>query len=106
METQPAAQSPRPDASRAASYVCAGFGLFACVVSFVAWFQSGRVWDLMGALAFAAMTPAWYLRPVSFTRPVGELWKRPRVPLPRVATWLVMAGFFLLCASLLLRLTA
>ena len=107
METQPAAQaSPPPASNRVASYIGAGMGVFASLLPFTLWLQSGRAWHLLSALAFAAMTPAWYLRPISFTQPVGDLWKLRQAPLPRVATWLVMAGFFLLGASVLLRLTA
>jgi len=76
----------------------AAFGAVIAAVALVAWFQSGQVYDLLGALAFGAMAPVWYLLPISFTAPRSQL-KRPRPHLPKWAQALTFAGMLLLFAS-------
>jgi len=103
MNTQPAnAQTPR----RIGAYICAGFGVFASLVALIAWAQSGQTAHLLGAMAFAALVPSWYLRPVSFTQPMSQQLKGPHEPMPKSVVWLTVAGFVLLGASIAVRLAA
>lgn len=103
MNTQPA---NAPIRRRAAAYIWAAFGVLASVIAFVAWLQTGQASHLLGALAFAALVPSWYLRPTSFTQPMAEQLKGPHAPLPKLVVWLTVAGFALLGASIALRLVA
>lgn len=88
------------------SYVCGGLRVLGCVAGMLAWFQSGHVAGLLGALAFAAVTPAWYWRPVSFTRPLKEQLRARREPMPKPVMWLLLIGFFPLAASVVARFVA
>lgn len=102
MNTQ-RAKAPAP--RRIAAYVWAGFGVLASVVAFVAWVQTGQTSHLLGALAFAALVPSWYLRLISFTQPLAQQLKAPHPPLPKPVVWLTLVGFVLLGASIAVRLT-
>lgn len=81
----------------------AAFGIVVAAGQLVTWFQSGQIYDLLGALAFGAMVPAWYLLPISFTAPISGLLKQRRTHLPKWAQVLTFVGFLLLFASVGLR---
>jgi hypothetical protein len=84
----------------------AAFGAVVAAAALVAWFQSGQLHDLLGALAFGAMAPVWYLLPISFTAPIRSEFKRPRPRLPTWAQVLTFAGLLLLFVSVGLRWAA
>ena len=85
------------------SYAGATVGVLAAVVALAAWILTGRTSHLVASLAFAALVPAWYLRPVSFTRPVGESSERRAAPLPKLVQGLAILGFILLGTSIVMR---
>ena len=98
----------QPDASRTfvhyRSPFLAAFGVVVLAVMFVAWFNTGEIYRLLSALAFAAMAPTWYVLPVSFTDSFSSEWKQRRSgSFPNWAQWLTLIGLILLCASLGLR---
>jgi hypothetical protein len=84
----------------------AAFGIILAGVAFVAWLQSGHVSALLGALAFVAMAPVWYLLPISFTEPIQGQWKHLPKQLPKWAQVLTVVGLVLLFASVALRWAA
>lgn len=88
------------------SPLVAAFGVIIAAVGLVAWFQSGHIYDLLGALAFGAMAPAWYLLPVSFTAPIRSQLSQRRTHLPKWAQVLTFVGILLLFASVGLRWAA
>ena len=71
-----------------------------------AWALSGEMRHLAAALGFAALMPAWYLRPISFSAPLIDELKRRREPAPKWAQGLSLVGALLVVLSVLLRLTA
>ena len=84
----------------------AAFGAVIAAGELVTWFQSGQIYDLLGALAFGAMALVWYLLPISFTAPIRSQLMRPLPHLPKWAQALTFAGMLLLFASVGLRWAA
>lgn len=75
----------------------AAFGVVLAAPSFVAWVGSGQLPHLLGAVAFAAITPCWYFLPISWSGPFREqLMRRPeRFPKwVQVSTALGMVALF------------
>ena len=82
-------------------------GAALAIGEFVVWIRTGDASYLAAAGAFAAMTPAWYLLALSFTRPIGAELRRARAAgLPNWARVLSIAGLVLLSVSVALRLAA
>lgn len=76
-------------------------GAIACAFS---WVTLGGAYDLLAAMAFAAIAPVWYLRPLSFTVPMRQALKPRPAPLPEWANTLTTVGITLLWASIVVRL--
>ena len=89
--------------SLGSSLICGGLGAFGAISSAWGWATSGHASLLIGAAAFALITPAWYLRPLSFTSPLRQELTRRREPLPKWAQACSIGGFILLWASLAVR---
>jgi hypothetical protein len=92
--------------ARLVSYAGATVGVLACVVAFVAWALTGRTSHLVAAVAFAALVPAWYLRPIYVDQSTREALRERATPLPRLVRWLSVAGFILLGVSIALRIAS
>jgi hypothetical protein len=81
----------------------AAFGAIAAAGTLVVWSKSGQAYDLLAALGFGALTPVWYLLPISLTAPIQSHFKRGRTYLPKWAQVLTFVGMLLLLASAGLR---
>jgi hypothetical protein len=84
----------------------AAFGVLLALGSIYTWSQSGQLSQLFGGLAFAALAPVWYLLPISFTAPVGQLLKRRQATLPKWAIVLTAVGMACLLVSVVLQWVA
>jgi hypothetical protein len=84
----------------------AAFGALLALGSIYTWSQSGQLSQLFGGLAFAALAPVWYLLPISFTTPVGQLWKPRQATLPKWAVVLTGIGMACLLVSVVLQWAA
>lgn len=91
--------------SLVSSLICAGLGVLGAAAGAFSWMTSGHSYDLLMALSFVAITPLWYLRPLSFTAPIRQALKPRTEPVPRWVTALTVAGITLLWASIVLRWT-
>lgn len=89
--------------SLTSSLVCGGLGAFGAITSAWGWATSGHVSLLIGAAAFALITPAWFLRPLSFTTPLRQELTRRREPLPKWAQVCSIGAFLMLGVSLAVR---
>jgi hypothetical protein len=100
-ETSPTADQRKSPILAAMAIVMAGIGAYA-------WVQSGQTAHLLGALAFAAMAPVWYLLPISFTESLQANWKRSvsNPSFPKWARVLTVIALVLLVSSVGLRWVA
>ena len=100
IETSPTAEQRKSPFLAALAIIFASMGAYA-------WVQTGQAPHLLGALAFAAMVPVWYLLPISFNESMQEQWKRrASYHLPKWAQVLTWVSLFLLFASVGLRWSA
>lgn len=92
----PKLESPRHPIVAALGFSMAGVFLYA-------WLQSGRLSDILGALAFAAISPSFYVSPVRMNAPLSESFKLRGVPLPPWAMVSTAVGTLLIFASMAAR---
>jgi len=92
-----------PTTSSGTPWPGVALGIMGITLNAISWVHSGQLSHLLGALAFAAITPAWYFTPISFTGPLSSNWKRRRLPMPRWAQILALTGFVLLGASFVVK---
>jgi hypothetical protein len=89
--------------SRLESFVCSGIAVFSAAMTLYTWTRTGHPSDLLLAMASIAISPVWYIRPISFTLPIRQELKPRPEPAPQWATIMTTVFLTLLWASLVVR---
>lgn len=93
----------RTDGSRMASLLSGSFGIVVAAVCVSAWAITGLTGQLIAGIGFAALAPAWYLRPLSFTASLSNELRRRRAPMPKWISACALLGFALVSAGVALQ---
>ena len=79
-------------------------GLLASAAAFAMWWQTGRISDMVGALGFLVIAPAWYASPLQFSAPLKQVFSIRNRRVPKWALISAGVGGFLIAASVVMRL--
>jgi hypothetical protein len=81
-----------------------GLSLIVVIGNLIGWAKTGHLAELVIALGWCGMIPAFCYTPISFTGPFRENLTRRRKPMPRWAMIFQLAGFVLAGVGLLSKL--
>lgn len=80
-----------------------GMGLAASAGTFFLWWRTGHASDLLGALGFLVIAPAWYAVPFPFNAPLKVAMSVRRRNTPKWVPYCAGIGAMLIVASVVVR---